>query len=115
MDEYIIALLTTVVGAVGYAVRQWLKTVLTPRRLNALISMARAAIAGAEEVGNVLELGPAEKLAYAENALRDLSKRLGLRLTESEVNALIHAILYEEHQVEAALINYAPEDAEVAA
>lgn len=98
---FIQTVIVAVLTAIGAGVRQWLKAVLTPRRIQAFVNQARLAISAAEEVGNVLELSSPEKYQWAEDALRDLTKRSGLRLTDAELNAYIHALLYEEHVAEA--------------
>lgn len=100
MEPILLSILTVVVGALGAGLRAWLKTLLTPARMETLINMARTVVAAADEIGNALTLPPSEKYAYAEDALRDLAKRTGVRLTDSEVNALIHAVLYGEHAAE---------------
>jgi hypothetical protein len=102
MDPVLAPFILALLAAIGGAVRAYLKTVLTPQRLTTLLDMARAAIAGAEELGHALDLPSEEKYAYAENALRAMAKRLGLRLTDDELNAYIHALLHQQHETERA-------------
>lgn len=100
MDEIVFTLITAIVGAIGVGVRQWLKATLTPTRLDSLASMVQAVISGAEEVGRVLDLDSAAKYEYAENALRNLAKQVGLRLSDAELNVLIHAFLYNQRKAD---------------
>lgn len=93
-QEFIIALTTAVLAGLGGLARQWAKTALTPRRLESLGDLVHIVVAAAEEVGRVFDLDSGAKYDYAENALRDAAKTLGLRLSDAELNAYIHALLY---------------------
>lgn len=64
-----------------------------PQRLSNLLDMARTAVVAAEKF-----IGPskgAEKLFYATAALRACAKQVGIKVTDEEASALIHAALAE--------------------
>lgn len=102
MEPIITSIVVGVLAAIGRAVHVWLKAYLTPQRLDTLINLARTVVAGAEEAGNFLNLSSEDKHRYADAALRDFAKRLGVRLTDAEVTTLIQAVLYAEHEQERA-------------
>lgn len=102
MEQYVAFVVTAILAALGTFVRQWVKTNLTPQRLAAFGELVGIVVTGAEEVGRVANLSGAEKYEYAENALRQGAKTLGLKLSDAELNAYIHALLYGQHAVEAA-------------
>lgn len=102
MDPVITSIVVGVLAAIGRAVHVWLKAYLTPSRLDTLVNLARTVVAGAEEAGRFLDLSSEDKHSYADAALRDFAKRLGVRLTDAEVTTLIQAVLYAEHEQERA-------------
>ena len=90
-----LSLVTAVLAGAGTLVRNYLKARLAPGRLDSILNLARTVTAAAEKMGNTLNLNSGAKYNYAETALLDLSKRVGVKLTPTEANAFIHAVLHE--------------------
>lgn len=94
MEETIIAIVTAVLGGIFTFVHQWLKTRLTPERLSTVNQLARVAVEAAEEIGRATDgVTSGEKFRVAENFLIESAKRVGVKLTPSEANGFIHAML----------------------
>lgn len=91
MEEYIVALITAVIGAAAVGVRQYLQTKLKPQQFNAVINFAADVVAAAEQAGNKLGWDGPAKYEYAQTSLESLSKRVGISLKPEESNAIIHA------------------------
>lgn len=91
MDQYIVALITAIIGAVGLAVRQWLTTKLKPQQFNAVVGFATDVVAAAEQAGAALGWDGPAKYEYAQTSLESLAKRVGITLKPEESNAIIHA------------------------
>lgn len=91
MEEYIVALITAVIGAIAVGVRQYLQTKLKPQQFNAVISFAADVVAAAEQAGDKLGWDGPAKYEYAQTSLESLSKRVGISLKPEESNAIIHA------------------------
>lgn len=92
--EELIAVLAPLVATIIVAVHRWLQARLTPDRLAAVSQLARVAVDAAEEIGNAADgVSPGEKFAYAETFLRQSARRVGIKLTNEEANAFIHAVL----------------------
>lgn len=96
--EVILAAIVPLIASVVVAVRAWLKTTLTPQRLQAVSQLARVAVDAADEVGRAIDTvnGP-EKYEYAEKVLMQSAKRVGIKLTSEEANAFIHSVLNGKH------------------
>lgn len=109
-------LVPVVVAILGYLYRTFIKTRLNPARIDHAIRYARVAVAAAEELGRTLDLDSAGKYEYAADKLTAFSKRVGLKLTPTEANALIHAVLDSQRQSVmdevAALLSQVPAPAE---
>lgn len=105
-------LIPVVAAILGYLYRTFIKTRLNPARIDHAIRYARVAVAAAEELGRTLDLDSAGKYEYAADKLTAFSKRVGLKLTPTEANALIHAVLDSQRQTVmdevAALLSQAP-------
>lgn len=94
MEELIAAVLAPLVATLIIAVQRWLQARLTPERLAAVSQLARVAVDAAEEIGNAADgIKPGEKFEYAETFLKQASKRVGVKLSNEEANAFIHAVL----------------------
>jgi hypothetical protein len=91
MEQYIVALITAVVGAVAVAARQWLQTKVKPQQFNSIMSFANDVVAGAEQAGASLGWDGPAKFEYAQTSLESLAKRVGINLKPEESNAIIHS------------------------
>lgn len=110
MEPFITPIVLAIIAAIGQGIRGWLKTRLTPERMNTLLGQARIVVSATEQVANSLNdvgtpMTSGDKYAWAEASLKKFSKRLGLRLSDEELNSYIHAVLYEISLVEAAAVN----------
>lgn len=109
-------LIPVVAAILGYLYRTFVKARLTPERIDHAIRYARVAVSAAEEVGRTLDLDSAGKYDYAADKLTTFAKRVGLKLTPTEANALIHAVLDSQRQSVmdevAALLSQVPAPAE---
>jgi hypothetical protein len=94
------------IAAAWPIVRAYIKTKLTPERLAHVQDIARIAVRAAEQIGEdygaLLTQGQPEgttagaaKLKFATQAVYAGAKRLGIKLTEPEIDAAIHAALRE--------------------
>jgi hypothetical protein len=93
MEQYIIALITAVIGGISMAVRQWLQTKIKPQQFGAVMAFASDAVAAAEQAGVHLGWDGPAKYEYAQTALESLAKRVGVNLKPEEANAIIHSAL----------------------
>jgi len=91
MEQYIVALITAVIGAVAVGVRQWLQTKLKPQQFNSVIAFASDVVAAAEQAGDKLGWDGPAKYEYAQTSLESLAKRVGINLKPEESNAIIHS------------------------
>lgn len=92
--EELIALVAPLVATLVVMARRYLQARLTPDRLAAVSQLARVAVDAAEEIGNAADgVKPGDKFEYAETFLKQASKRVGVKLTNEEANAFIHAVL----------------------
>lgn len=86
-------LLVTIAGAAVVFIRQYIKARFSPQQLAAVGNMASLVVEASEVLGKDQTVNSADKYHIAEQALLDLAKRVGLKLSGAEVNALIHAAL----------------------
>jgi hypothetical protein len=91
MEEYIVALITAVIGALAVGIRQWMQTKLKPQQFNTVIGFATDVVAAAEQAGDKMGWDGPAKYEYAQTSLETLSKRVGINLKPEESNAIIHA------------------------
>ena len=91
MEQYIVALITAVIGAIAVGVRQYLQTKLKPQQFNTVIGFAADVVAAAEQAGTKMGWDGPAKYEYAQTSLETLSKRVGINLKPEESNAIIHA------------------------
>jgi predicted flavoprotein YhiN len=91
MEQYIVALITAVVGAAAVAIRQYLQTKLKPQQFNTVIGFAADVVSAAEQAGTKMGWDGPAKYEYAQTSLESLSKRVGINLKPEESNAIIHA------------------------
>ena len=104
MTEQILSLLTATLAVIGYFVRDYLRTRGVPAKMGTALEFARTAVAAAEKIGRtVAEVSGPEKYEIASTALKQLSKRVGVKLTDAEVSTLIHAVLNESDEIADAL------------
>lgn len=96
MEQYIAAVVVAVLGLLAKAANDWIKANITPQKLARVSELAHIAVVGAERFGQGLQAitGP-EKYAVAEMALLKGAKRLGVKLSDEEASAYIHAALAE--------------------
>jgi hypothetical protein len=93
MEQYIVALITAVIGGISMAVRQWLQTKVKPQQFGAVMAFASDAVSAAEQAGVHLGWDGPAKYEYAQTALESLAKRVGVKLKPEEANAIIHSAL----------------------
>lgn len=93
MEQYIVALITAVIGGISMAVRQWLQTKMKPQQFGAVMAFAADAVAAAEQAGKSLGWDGPAKYEYAQTALEALAKRVGITLKPEETNAIVHSAL----------------------
>lgn len=93
MEQYIIALITAVIGGISMAIRQWLQTKMKPQQFGAVMAFAADAVSAAEQAGFSLGWDGPAKYEYAQTALESLAKRVGVNLKPEETNAIIHSAL----------------------
>ena len=93
MEQYIVALITAVIGGISLTVRQWLQTRVKPQQFGAIMAFAGDAVSAAEQAGVHLGWDGPTKYEYAETALQSLAKRVGISLKPEETNAIIHSAL----------------------
>lgn len=100
MEQYVMLLVTAVVGLVTYGAKQWLTVKLGPERLSNATALAQRAVIAAErvKVGGVKLDGPT-KYEYASTALTTAAKAVGIKLKPEVANALIHSALAEVEEV----------------
>lgn len=91
MEQYIVALITAVIGAIAVAARQYLQTKLKPQQFNTVIGFAADVVSAAEQAGDKMGWDGPAKYEYAQTSLETLSKRVGINLKPEESNAIIHA------------------------
>lgn len=91
MEQYIVALITAVIGAIAVAARQYLQTKLKPQQFNTVIGFAADVVSAAEQAGDKMGWDGPAKYEYAQTSLETLSKRVGITLKPEESNAIIHA------------------------
>ena len=99
-EQFLIALLTAVVAVVSVFTRQWLTTKVGPERLATMARIAKEVVVAADERAVGLGLGGEDKYTYAALAFKDLAKRLGIKVTDAEVDALVHSALAEHKEAE---------------
>lgn len=86
----------------------WVKTHLTPEKLEHVTDLANMAVRAAQRaVPTDVEKPGDWKYALASEALRDGAGRLGLKLTDAEVSSFIHAALGEMEQAKAVVASEA--------
>ena len=93
MEQYIVALITVVIGAVAAGIRSWLQAKLKPQQFNSVMSFATDAVVAADQAGDSLGWDGPQKYEYAQVALETLAKRVGMKLAPEETNTIIHAAL----------------------
>jgi hypothetical protein len=91
MEEYIVALITAVIGALAVGIRQWMQAKLKPQQFNTVIGFAADVVSAAEQAGTKMGWDGPAKYEYAQTSLETLSKRVGINLKPEESNAIIHA------------------------
>jgi hypothetical protein len=100
------AIVAAVLAAVWPFVRAWVQAKLTPQRVAHVMDIARIAVRAAEKLGDDLAAAgvtaatSASKLNYAADVVVSGAKRLGVKLTQDEVLAFVHAALREMEQVD---------------
>lgn len=104
MTDVMLTLATALLAMIGAGVRRYIQTKLTPARLGTALEFARTVVAAAEKVGRAVDdVTGADKYEYASGALKVLAKRVGLKLSDTEVHTLIHAVLNEADEISDAL------------
>lgn len=107
MNELLAFLLATITLA-GAGLRSYIRTVLTPRRIASIVDWSRNAVLAAEKLGDTLDLDGPAKYSYAESAVEAFAKRLGVKLSPQETNAIVHAVLVELDGLESLFVNGFP-------
>ena len=91
------------VGGFGLLVavgRAFIKTRLTPARMGNVLQLVQTVVQGFQAFGKDHDLSGEDKLAQATEAIRAGARRLGVRLSDEEVTAFIHAALEQVRQYE---------------
>lgn len=96
-QELILALFGAVIVPLLPVLRAYVLTKLTPTRLKYLDDRAKMAVTAAEKLADFVPgTTNEEKLTYASKVVVDGAKRVGIRLTEDEILAFVHAALVAE-------------------
>ena len=88
------------IGLLTAAGRAFIKTRLTPSRMGNVLSLVQTIVSGVQAFGKDHDLSGEEKLAQATVAVQAGARRLGVRLSDEEVTAFIHAALEQVRQYE---------------
>jgi hypothetical protein len=91
MEQYIVALITAIIGGLGIAFRQYLQTKLKPQQFNTVVGFATEVVNAAQQAGDKMGWDGSQKYEYAQTSLETLAKRVGVTLKPEESNAIIHA------------------------
>jgi hypothetical protein len=83
-------------------VRSYVQTKVTPEKLSHVPDIARVAVRGAEQLGVGNLATGADKAAFASTVVAEGAKRLGLKLSDDEAAAFVHAAVLEMKQINAA-------------
>lgn len=104
------ALVLSLIPIISLYLRAYVRAKFTPAQLATASAAAATAVQAAQVMGKAVEASGSTKLEWARQSLAELTKRLGLKLSEAELDALIHAALDEvitpEHVQNAALQGY---------
>lgn len=103
--------IVTLVPILAVWVRAYIKAKFTPAQLATASAAAATAVQAAEVMGKAVpEVTGSTKLEWARESLAEFTRRLGLKFSTEELDALIHAALDEvitpEHVQNAALQGY---------
>ncbi len=89
--EILTPLVTALVGYLMYLLQTWLKANIAPKQYAALAGLANTAVDAVEQLDRVSKLSSEQKYDLASETLTKSAKRLGVKLSEVEVNAFVHA------------------------
>lgn len=93
-NEQILTALTALAVALVPVVRTWLLAKLSPQRIHSITVLASTAVSAAERLAeDGKDITGAEKLNFASEFLVDGAKKVGIKLTTTQVLGFIHAAL----------------------
>lgn len=98
MNELVVLAVLTLISVVGEVYRRRLKVKDAPTQLSLIANIASDVVAAADQYFH--EGANDERREWAERAIVDLGKRVGVKLTPDEATAFIHAALRQTRQVD---------------
>lgn len=103
LNAELLAAAPVVIGGLVPVVRAWLKRDFTQPQVAHVTDIARGAVRAAEKLATLVPgTTGAAKLSFASDVVVTGAKRLGIKLTENEVLAFVHAALVELDNVKKA-------------
>lgn len=110
LQAAVAALVLSLIPIISLYLRAYVRAKFTPAQLATASAAAATAVQAAQVMGKAVEAPGSTKLEWARKSLAELTKRIGLNLSDAELDALIHAALDEvitpEHVQNAALQGY---------
>lgn len=91
--EALAGLIGIVIVFLTYFARQWVNAKVAPEKMHTVTQLARIVVQAAEQIGEHLEMDSSHKFNYAETALIEAARRLGVTVKPEEATAYIHAAL----------------------
>ena len=100
VKEYLLALLTAGLGVAVRFIQQWLATRLKPAQYETVLNLARTVVSAADKIGKDFGVDNKAKYDFAKNVVQTGARKVGLKLTDNEAMAFIHAALKELRELE---------------
>lgn len=95
MKEYILSLVTAVLGVAAVYVRTWIAANVKPKQLQTVLDITRTVVGAADKIGQDFGVDNKAKYDFASKVLKSSAKKVGVRLSDGEAMAFIHAVLKE--------------------
>lgn len=89
----LIPTIPVVAGFIISLARTYVMAKVSPARLEAISTMAMAAVSAAEECGRTAPIAGADKFVLASDAISAYAKRLGVNLSSDELQTFVHSAL----------------------
>jgi len=93
LQSALAALIVAIIPIAVYWLRAYVKSHFTPTQLQLVSQAAAGTVSAAERMGLDAGLSGSDKYAIASEALKRFGKTIGLKLSDDEVNALVHSAL----------------------
>jgi hypothetical protein len=93
LQNALAALIVAIIPIAVYYLRVYVKSHFTPVQLQLASQAAAGVVSAAERQGLDLGLTGSDKYDIASTALKKFGKTVGLKLSDDEVNALVHSAL----------------------